>query len=78
MADYIINLLDNPAFKLWVLSPNSAGDNYWRKFLDQNPHMREAAQKARLILIALDQEFGFDLPSGKKIETVVRKIFAAQ
>lgn len=74
MAEEIIILLDNPHFRLWVLSPSKSGDNYWSKIMAENPKRVESIDKARLMLIALDKEFGDNFPASETINSMLRNI----
>ena len=76
MVEEIINLLDDPNFKLWVLSPIETDNKYWNQILQNHPEKKEPIFKARLILEALDKEFEVDFPEQETINKMLRKILS--
>lgn len=76
MVEEIINLLEDPNFKIWVRSPNVTYDNYRNIAGKDIPEQKESIQKASLILKALDKEFKGNFPATETVNNMLRKILA--
>ena len=76
MVEEIIDLLDDPNFKLWVISPNQIVNEFWNQVIQNHPERNELIYKARLILEALDKEFEVDFPKQETINKMLRKILS--
>jgi len=49
------DLVSDPAFRNWVLRPDSVNNRYWENLLNSNDEKREVIDKARSIVYALEQ-----------------------
>ncbi len=78
MVEEIIELLDNPKFKLWVWSPNKLRDRYWQKILVEDPGKKEAIQKARVILEVLTRKFEVDFPDPAHVSRMLKSILSSK
>jgi len=76
VVEEIINLLDDPGFKLWVLSPGETDDQFWTQVIQNHPERKEAIFKARIILEALDKEFEVDFPEQESVNSMLRTILS--
>lgn len=43
------------SFITWVRTNNKSGDNFWDKWLAENPHKKEEVEKARFIILGLKE-----------------------
>ncbi|WP_221393586.1 hypothetical protein [Dyadobacter sp. NIV53] len=75
MVEEIIDLLEDPNFKIWIESPNEFIDEYWQNILREFPEKKESIDKARAILQAINTEFTFDFPEEEEVNRMLRKIF---
>lgn len=66
------DFLKNETFKQWVYEPTRETDAFWLRFQDQHPEKRTIIEKARAVLVAIDQEVGDNYPD----EEQVGRIFA--
>ena len=78
MAEEIITLLDDPHFKLWVLSPNETEDRFWNQIIENHPEKKEPIENARKILIALDRELVINFPDTEVVNRMLRKILSSK
>ena len=51
--ELIISLLQKPEFKKWVLDPTEESNHYWEKWIAKHPDEKDAALKAREIILRL-------------------------
>jgi len=75
MVEEIIDLLEDPKFKIWIEAPNESMDEYWKNILREFPERKEPIDKARVILEAINREFMFDFPEEEEVNRMLRKIF---
>jgi len=75
MVEEIIDLLEDPNFKIWVETPDECMDEYWENILREFPEKKESIGKAREILQAINAEFTFDFPEEEEVNKMLRKIF---
>lgn len=78
MDDDIITLLDNPEFRLWVLFPDAARNEFWNKVAIDFPEKRVAIEKARLIYIRLSEEFEVEFPEPHTVNIMLGKILLSK
>ena len=66
------NLLNNISFRKWIQRPDAQQDLFWRNWLRENPHQRDAYRQARMIIKSL--QFREGELSDKEKSLLLRKI----
>ena len=73
------DLTNDAFFKEWVLNPTKANDQFWKDFLNSNPHQRAVVEEAKefVLLLSSDVESVEDIHEIQKIKrNIDQAIFA--
>jgi len=68
----IEDFASDPAFRAWVLNPGQESDNFWERWLSENPDKKEAVEKAILLVKAF--RFGEPVISPEQKQRVLERI----
>lgn len=66
-------LAGNHAFRKWVLNPADPSASFWEGWIKEDASRREVVEKARLFVLALEEQFG-EITDEKIVQEDIRKL----
>lgn len=66
-------LAGNHAFRKWILNPGDPSASFWEGWIKEDESRRESVEKARLFVLALEEQFG-EITDEKIVQEDIRKL----